>query len=98
MTLENLGDFLEKVFAFIAAHGIAGAFAILWVSAEFRWWMERDERKSAQAELKQVSRDTTESMNDTASAIDKMAEAQRSTNGIFDRVLNVKPTNGRGRR
>jgi hypothetical protein len=97
MNLESLGDFLDRAFSFVTAHGIAGAFAILWAFSMGLWWLERDERKSAQAELKQVSRDTTESMNDTASAIDKMAEAQRTTNGIFEKALNVRP-NGRGRR
>jgi hypothetical protein len=97
MNLEGLGDFLERAFSFITSHGIAGSFAILWVFTMAIWWLERDERKSAQAELKQVSKETIISMNETSIAIDKMADKMADSNGMFERLLNTK-SNGRGRR
>jgi hypothetical protein len=94
VSAENAGtafSFLMQVFDFISNHGIAGAIFLLWVREMIATWLERDERKSSQKELNQISKDTESALRD-------MNENAKATNALFERMLNasVRP-NGKSR-
>jgi hypothetical protein len=66
----TLIDFLEYVKA--GGAPLAAVFAIL-------WWLERDERKDAQAELKLLAKDTVITMTKLETGVGQLATIFKST-------------------
>ena len=80
--LDKVLDLFMKLFQFIMDNKVSGALAVLWLRAELWGYLERDERKSAQKELGQISKDTSASLKD-------ISEAVKATNALWEKVLAV---------
>jgi len=68
----NLLDFLEYVKA--GGAPLAVVFAVL-------WWLERDERKDAQSELKLLAKDTVTTMTKLEVGVGQLASIFKSNGG-----------------
>lgn len=97
MGMSQIFDALLRISSFISTNGVSGVLTILWAFTLAMWWLERDERRSAQRELAKISLDTVKAIGETAEAMRDQTKAAQVTCEIFEKLWTSVVQRGKAR-